>query len=100
MRSKEPSFASISTEEIEFFIKVAEKKEDGQAIEINGNRLAVRYNKLANDSWIDVMNDNNLGVIPRQQCSRIVRNEESDYYMLEECTHKWEYRLYPLGNGE
>lgn len=81
MRSNEPSFASICTEEIEFFIKVAEKKEDGQAIEINGNRLAVCYNKLANDSWIDVMNDNNLGVIPRQQCSRIVRNEESDYYI-------------------
>lgn len=40
---------SISTEEIESIIKMAENKEDGQAIEINGNRLEVRYDKLANE---------------------------------------------------
>ncbi|MDU1847494.1 MAG: hypothetical protein E6778_18355 [Niallia nealsonii] len=94
------SLPSVSTEEIESFRKMAEKKEDGQAIEINGNRLEVRYDKLANESWIDVMNDNELGAIPRQQCSRIVRNEESGYYMLEECTHRWEYQLYPLRADE
>lgn len=91
---------SVMTEEIESFMKMAEKKEDGQAIEINGNRLVVRFDKSANESWIEVENDKESGAIPRQQCSRIVRNEENGYYMLEECTHRWEYRLYPLGNGE
>ncbi|WP_264196230.1 hypothetical protein [Niallia circulans] len=42
-------------------MEISEKKKDGQAIEISGNRLEV----LANESWIDVMNDNEVGVIAR-----------------------------------
>ncbi|MEM5597678.1 hypothetical protein AAHB53_17745 [Niallia circulans] len=99
-KEENQSFSSEMTERIDIFMKMAEKKEDGQAIEINGNRLEVRYDKSANESWIEVENDKESGTIPRQQCSRIVRNEENGYYMLEECTHRWEYRLYPLGNGE
>lgn len=99
-KEENQSFSSEMTERIDIFMKMAEKKEDGQAIEINGNRLEVRYDKSANESWIEVENDKESGAIPRQQCSRIVRNEENGYYMLEECTHRWEYRLYPLGNGE
>ena len=99
-KEENQSFSSEMKEKIETFMKMAEKKEDGQAIEINGNRLEVRYDKSANESWIEVENDKESGAIPRQQCSRIVRNEENGYYMLEECTHRWEYRLYPLENGE
>lgn len=34
---------------MESIIKMAENKEAGQAIEINGNRLEVRYDKLTNE---------------------------------------------------
>lgn len=87
-------------EEMEAFIKMVEEKEDGQSIMINGNVLTIRFDEPTGQSWIDVTSDHDEGAIPRQQCSRIIRNEEQGYYMLEECTHKWEYLLSPLeGNG-
>jgi RNase P/RNase MRP subunit p29 len=91
-----PSHLPVNTEEIEDFIDKAESNIDGETITINGNRLVTRYDELSGQSWIDVTSDNDEGAIPRQQCSRIVRNEERRYYMLEECTHKWEYPLYPI----
>ncbi|WP_075980129.1 hypothetical protein [Bacillus massilinigeriensis] len=91
-----PSHLPVNTEEIEDFIDKAESNIDGETITINGNRLVTRYDELSGQSWIDVTSDNDEGAIPRQQCSRIVRNDERRYYMLEECTHKWEYPLYPI----
>ncbi|NRD78485.1 hypothetical protein HPT25_14050 [Bacillus sp. BRMEA1] len=85
--------------DIKAFIVKMENKEDGQTLTVNGNRLEVRYDKASGQSWIDVINDNDEGAIPRQQCSRIVSNEESGYYMLEECTHQWEYPLYPMADN-
>ena len=69
---------------------------NGELITINGNQLETRYDELLGQSWIDVTSDNDEGTISRQQCSRIVRNEELRYYTLEECTQKWEYPLYPI----
>ncbi|MEC1718690.1 hypothetical protein [Schinkia azotoformans] len=91
-----PSHLPINTEDIENFIDKAASKTNGKSITINGNQLETRYDKLSGQSWIDVTSDNDEGTIPRQQCSRIVRNEELRHYMLEECTHKWEYPLYPI----
>ena len=91
-----PSHLPVNTEEIENFIDKAESNINGEKITINGNDLETRYDKLSGQNWIDVTSDNEEGAIPRQQCSRIVRNEERGYYLLEECTHKWEYLLYPI----
>ncbi|MCM3571348.1 hypothetical protein [Neobacillus mesonae] len=88
--------SSNTAADIEAFITKMKHKEDGQIITVNGNRLEIRYDKTSGQSWIDVTNDNEEGAIPRQQCSRIVPNEERGYYMLEECTHRWEYPLYPI----
>lgn len=86
-----------NTEEaIEQFMDKAEKREDGQTITVNGNTLTIRYDEAANQEWIDIANENESGAIPTQQCSRIVPNKERGYYMLEECTHQWEYPLYPM----
>lgn len=100
------SQASTETEEteetenmeevIEQFMDKAEKKESGQTISVNGNTLTIRYDEAADQEWIDITNENGTGDIPAQQCSSIVRNEERGYYMLEECTHQWEYSLYPI----
>ncbi len=91
-----PSESSVSAAEIEAFIDKVKNKDNGQTITVNGNRLEIRYDKASDQSWIDVSNDNEEGAIPRQQCSRIVLNEDRGYYMLEECTHQWEYPLYPM----
>lgn len=82
-----PSHLPINTEYIENFIDKVARKTNGESITISGNQLETRYDELSGQSWIDVTS-NNEGTIPRQQCSRIVRNEELRYYMLEECTHK------------
>ncbi|MCA0173858.1 hypothetical protein [Bacillus sp. RAR_GA_16] len=84
---------------IEDFMKKVDNKEDGEMINVNGYELVVRYDEPSGESWIDVSSDYSDGVIPNQQCTRIVPNEERGYYMLEECTHRWEYELYPLENG-
>lgn len=83
-------------EEIEVFIEKVENKEDGHTIYVNGNRLVTRYDEAADESWIEVTSEGEQGSIPRQQCTRIVPDEERGYYMLEECTHRWEYPLFPL----
>ncbi|CAM3880239.1 hypothetical protein [Mesobacillus thioparans] len=84
------------TGEIETFMKIVEKKENGHTIMVNGNRLTSRYDEATGESWIDVTSEGDKGPIPRQQCTRIVPNQERGYYMLEECTHQWEYPLFPL----
>ncbi|MBM7603053.1 hypothetical protein JOC75_001023 [Metabacillus crassostreae] len=84
---------------IEKFIKKVTNKEDGEVITINGNSFSTRYDESSGQSWIEIGNENDKGAIPRQQCSRIVPNEERGYYMLEECTHKWEYPLYPMAGS-
>lgn len=104
LNSSQPLIDSGNTEgdfentkrSIEKFMKKATNKEDGQTITINGNLLTKRYDDSSGQSWIEIANENNKGAIPRQQCSRIVPNEEHGYYMLEECTHQWEYHLYPM----
>jgi hypothetical protein len=83
-------------DEIEVFIEKAENQEDGHTLDVNGNQLVTRYDEAADESWIEVTSEGDQGPIPRQQCSRIVPNEERGYYMLEECTHRWEYPLYPM----
>ncbi len=81
---------------IEEFIKLSKQKENGEAIMINGNMLTLRYDEASDQRWIEITNKNNKGSIPTQQCSHIKQDEERGYYMLEECTHQWEYPLYPL----
>lgn len=83
-------------EEIEGFIEKVENQEDGHTIFVNGNRLVTRYDEAADESWIEVTSEGEQAPIPRQQCSRIVPDEERGYYMMEECTHRWEYPLFPL----
>ncbi|MBN8252830.1 hypothetical protein LZP85_00785 [Priestia flexa] len=94
------SSSAVSTKEIDNFILKAKSNSDGETITINGMDFITRYDKKAGQRWIDVVSDGDEGLIPRQQCSRIVRNEERGYYMLEECTHQWEYELYPLTDGQ
>lgn len=86
----------VNAADIEAFIDMAENKVSGQTITVNGNRLEIGYDELSGQSWIEVSSDYDEGAIPRQQCSRVVPNEERGYYMLEECTHQWEYPLYPM----
>ena len=86
----------VTGEVIEEFIDMAENKEDGQTITINGNLLTIRHDEEADQNWIDILEENDNGKIPRQQCSRIVPNVEQGFYMLEECFHRWEYPLYPM----
>ncbi|MFP7478868.1 hypothetical protein [Terribacillus saccharophilus] len=97
-KSTSPDSQFIDKKEIEQFIEKAEQKTDGDEISINGNTLVTRYDDLSGQYWIEVQNPDDQAPIPRQQCTRIVRNEERNYYMLEECTHKWEYELYPITN--
>lgn len=85
--------------DIETFMKKAERKKNGHTIVVNGTKLTSRYDEATDESWIDVISEGDKGPIPRQQCTRIVSNEERGYYMLEECTHQWEYPLFPL-DGE
>lgn len=89
-------FGFVGKRPIEEFIKMAKNKEDGQTINVNGNLLTMRYDSLSNQNWIEVTNDYDKGAIPRQQCSRIMPNKEKGFYLLEECTHQWEYPLYPM----
>jgi hypothetical protein len=84
--------------EIEAFMEKTKKRENGYTIDVNGNQLVTRYDEAADESWIEVTSEGDTGPIPRQQCSRIVPDEERGYYMLEECTHRWEYPLFPLGS--
>ena len=98
-RNKE--FESVSSEkdiiaEIEAFMEKVKNRENGHTINVNGNQLVTRYDEEADESWIEVTSEGDKGPIPRQQCSRIVPDIESGYYMLEECTHRWEYPLFPL----
>ncbi|RSD28458.1 hypothetical protein [Mesobacillus subterraneus] len=96
--SSEPSRSKNETiAEIEAFIEKAKQNENGYTIEVNGTQLTSRFDETADESWIDVISEGDSGSIPRQQCSRIVANEEHGYYLLEECTHRWEYPLFPLG---
>lgn len=88
--------ASVNQEDIEIFIARSEDKENGYSITINGNHLETRFDESSGDHWIDVSSDYEEGAIPTQQCSRIIRNEERGYFILEECTHQWEYLLYPM----
>ncbi|MEK4029240.1 MULTISPECIES: hypothetical protein [Bacillaceae] len=92
-----PSRSPVSSADIEAFINMAKNKKNGRTLTVNGNQLEIRYDEMSGQSWIEVTSD---GVIPRQQCSRIVPNEESQFYMLEECTHRWEYPLYPMTEGK
>ena len=82
--------------EIKIFMEKANQKENGHTILVNGNQLVTRYDEGADESWIEVTSEGDKGPIPRQQCSRIVPDEERGYYLLEECTHRWEYPLFPL----
>jgi hypothetical protein len=98
--SLNPSRSSERAEDIpadiESFMTKLENKESGETINVNGNQLVAHYDEATDQPWIEVTADNDKGAIPRQQCTRIVRDEEMGYYMLEECTHRWEYSLYPL----
>lgn len=97
LSSSQSSFEPENTEEsIEKFMDRAKNREDGETITINGNLLTIRYDEASGQEWIEVSNENGEGAIPAQQCSRIVPNEERGYYMFEECTHQWEYPLYPM----
>ncbi|WP_211263244.1 hypothetical protein [Lysinibacillus contaminans] len=97
LNSSQSSFDQDNTKKvIEEFIKMDKNKEDGQTIKVNGNLLTIRYDRLSNQNWIEVTNKNDKGAIPRQQCSRIMPNKEQGFYVLEECTHQWEYPLYPM----
>ncbi len=94
--SSSSSSLETTDTDIEAFIQKVENKEDSETITVNGYQLVVRYDEPSGQSWIDVSSDDSEGVIPNQQCTRIVPNEERGYFMLEECTHRWEYELYPL----
>lgn len=96
VKSTSPDSQFIDKKEIELFMDKAKQKTDGDEISINGNTFVTRYDTLSDQYWIEVQNPDDQAPIPRQQCTRIVRNEERQYYMLEECTHKWEYELYPI----
>lgn len=97
LNSSQSSFEPVDSEKsIEKFMDQAKNMENGQTITINGNLLTIRYDEASNQEWIDIADENGEGAIPTQQCSRIVPNEERGYYMLEECTHRWEYPLYPM----
>ena len=100
-RSEESESASSEKEiiaEIEAFMEKTKKRENGYTIHVNGNQLVIRYDEAADESWIEVTSEGDRGPIPQQQCSRIEPDEERGYYMLQECTHRWEYPLFPLGN--
>lgn len=96
--SKSSGRAEDITADIESFMTKLESKESGETININGNQLVAHYDEATDQPWIEITADNDEGAIPRQQCTRIVRDEERGYYKLEECTHRWEYRLYPLND--
>src|SRR5699024_4670319 len=81
---------------IKDFMEKAKRQENGQTIKVNGLQLTIRYDVQTDQEWIDVTNPDGAASIPTQQCSRISPNNEQRYYMLEECTHKWEYPLYPM----
>lgn len=88
---------NISMEEvIDEFIKQAQQKENLESLMINGNVLTLRYDKASEQAWIEITNKNSKGALPTQQCSHITPDKERGYYMLENCTHQWEYPLYPL----
>lgn len=100
-RSKDSESASSEKEiiaEIEAFMEKTKKRENGYTIHVNGNQLVIRYDEAADESWIEVTSEGDREPIPQQQCSRIEPDEERGYYMLQECTHRWEYPLFPLGN--
>lgn len=87
----------ITTEnEIENFMMVIENKVSEQSIWVKENLLTTRYDEISDQFWIDVMSKNDEGEIPTQQCSYIKKDKESGNYKLMECTHKWEYVLYPI----
>lgn len=90
------SAASSTKEAIETFMKKAENNEDGLSITVNGYELISHYDAPTGQKWIEVSSNYNEGVIPNEQCSRIVVDQERGYYMLEECRHRWEYELYRL----
>lgn len=74
-------------------------------------RLKARYDKVTNQSWIDVTPDlsrfKNVEKISgdlitsHQQCGYINHNTDENKgkvgYMLTECFHKWEYDVKPSG---
>jgi hypothetical protein len=100
-RGKDSESVRIGEEiikEIEVFMEKTKMRENGYTIHVNGNQLVTRYDESADESWIEVTSEGDKGPIPQQQCTRIVPNEERGYYMLEECTHRWEYPLFPLGS--
>lgn len=83
-------------DEIEEFINKANNNEHGASITINGNMLTLYYDEEFNQEWIEITNEKEEGAIPRQQCTRIIPDQEIGYYVLEECTHQWQYHLYPM----
>src|SRR5699024_11209507 len=85
---------------IKDFMEKAKKQENGQTINVNGLQLTIRYDAKTDQEWIDVTNPDGTASIPTQQCTRISPNHEQGYYMLEECTHKWEYPLYPMSHWD
>lgn len=85
--------------DIEAFIDMAENNESGESITINGNQLTIRYDELSGESWIGITSNYEENAIPSPQCSRIIADEKRGYYILEECTHQWEYLLYPITEG-
>ena len=88
--------SSVQPADIDSFIQMVEDKVNGEELLIHGNRLESRYDAACGQAWIDIISEGEEGAIPTQQCTRIVKNKERGYYMLEECTHQWEYLLYPL----
>lgn len=68
--------------------------------------LTSKYDEKAKEGWLEVepelsgfkqSQDNPITVVEdRQQCGSITRDEESGYYMLTECFHRWGYDLIPL----
>lgn len=91
---------SVQTADIDSFIQMVESKVNGEKLWIHGNRLETRYDEASDKAWIDIISEGDEGAIPTQQCTRMVKNKERGYYLLEECTHQLEYLLYPLGVQE
>lgn len=85
-------------QEIEEFIKHIEKNEADETITVDQTKLTTRYDEIQKQRWIDVTSKSEGGPIPTQQCDRIEKDREVGYYKLIECTHRWEYMLYPLAS--
>ncbi|MBM7587271.1 hypothetical protein JOC86_003844 [Bacillus pakistanensis] len=64
--------------------------------------LKSRIDKEAGESWVEISRDWNYDqegqdLIEPQQCSGVSKDMERGAYYLNECFHKWEVMLMPIG---